>query len=213
MCRNILIDGGGLIKKKTIIILVSVAVVAIACFVVDFYIRNSESFYPEYFKVGKFVAVNNSGRYYWYDNDNQCFTGEYTEVSFKAKGIIDAEFKETRLKEQDNGVQGGLICDGKEIVEDIRYVKIGDTLINNGLDTIEYNRFVVNSHYNMETNEVEVEHSLNAYFFGLAEDYSKQLAMYEMVDGETIRVAFYGNNLEEAEANRQRASKIVTEAE
>ena len=193
-------------KKKTIAILVPfiVAVVAIACIAVIFYIRDSESFYPEYFKVGKFVAVNNTGKYYWYDEDNQCFTGEYTEVSFKAKGIIGTDYNSDKRYR----LYGELIYDGKVMMTKERdFVFIGYRFYD-GLGSISYE---MNS-TNTSLDGSGTEFIPNSCHILLEEDFSKPLAIFEVVDGEIrLEIGYYGDDLEEAEANMKRVNEIIVE--
>lgn len=187
-------------KKKTIIILVSVvAVLLIAFFAVDYYIRDSESFYPEHFKVGKFVTVNNSGRYYWYDEDSQCFTGEYTEISFKAKGIIGTDYHSDKRYR----VYGELIYDGNEMMEEGDLVLIGHMGPN--LGCVTYDMEIVNTHLDgtgtdFITNQCELIFN---------EDFSKPLVVLTIYAGEENKTGYHGANLEEAESNRQKYAVTI----
>ena len=182
-------------KKKTIIILVSVvAVLLIAFFAVDYYIRDSESFYPEQFKVGKFVTVNNSGRYYWYDEDSQCFTGEYTEISFKAKGIIGTDYHSDKRYR----VYGELIYDGKNMLKEQDLVLLTQWA-SDEFFSITYDMSIINTHLDGSgtdfiTNECKLV---------FEEDSGKPILMLTRFAGEEDRVGYYGENLEEAEAIRQ----------
>ncbi len=192
-------------KKKTIILLVSVVVtvVLIAFFAVDYYIRDSESFYPEHFKVGKFVAVNNSGRYYWYDDENQCFTGEYTEVSFKAKGIIGTEYDNDKRYR----VYGEIVYDGKELMDMGDYIIISTTA-QGELCTIYFNMMITDTHLDGSgTDFID-----NSCIFLLEEDYSKPLKIFSDLAGEESKIGYYGDDLEEAEASRKRESEIAAES-
>ena len=193
-------------KKKTIIILISivVTVLLIAFFAVDYYIRNSESFYPEHFKVGKFVAVNNSGRYYWYDEENQCFTGEYTEVSFKAKGIIGNDSSgKGRYR-----VYGELIYGGKDVKREGDIIIIS-TAGNGKLGTIHYDMKITDT--NLDGTGTEFID--NSCTFLLEKDFSKPIKIFSELAGEETKIGYYGNDLEEAEASRKRETEVATKTE
>lgn len=193
-------------KKKTFIILISVivTVLLITFFAVDYYIRDSQNFYPEYFKVGKFVAVNDTGRYYWYDEENQCFTGEYTEVSFKAKGIIGSDSSgKGRYR-----VYGELIYDGKAVMKDGDLVVIS-TSANGELGTIHYDMMITDT----QLDGTGTDFIDNDSTILLEKDFSKPIKIFLELAGEESKIGYYGNDLEEAKASRERENEIATKTE
>ena len=184
-------------KKKKIIILVSIIVfvITIACIVVDFYIRDSKSFYPDDFKVGDFVVVNSGGKYYWYDDEKQCFTGEYTEVSYKAKGVVGTEYHSDKRYR----VYGEIIYDGKSLMEESNEVLLSYWGSNEyGVVT-----FVMND-INVNLDGSGMELTINQCELVFEEGFEKPILIYTDFADDEIKIGYFGENLEEAEANKQR---------
>ena len=191
-------------KKKTIIILSSVVIVLlITFFAVDYYIRDSENFYPEHFKVGNFVAVNNSGKYYWYDEDSQSFTGEYTEISFKAKGIIGTDYHSDKRYR----VYGKLIYGGNDMLKEGDLVLIGRWGPN--LGCVTYDMEIIHTHLD----GTGTDFITNQCEFIFSEDFNEPLMMLAIFADEESKVGYYGKDLEEAKANRQKYAVTIKEAE
>lgn len=173
-------------KKKTIIFLSILAVLLTAICAGTWYITKSEAFYPEHFKLGKFVAVNNTAKCYIYDVETDTFTGDYFTIELKAKGFAD----KGGMRIGEDG-HGSLIHNDEKIVRDEMFVMFG-TLGEYG-EII----FIAND---VDIKEDGLFDKTNVTYTALySNDFSELKMVHINQDGEDPVIAYVAGSLEEVE--------------
>lgn len=173
-------------KKKTIICLSILAVLLIVISVGTWYITQSEAFYPEYLKIGKFIAVNNTEKCYIYDAETDTFTGDYFTIELKAKGFAD----KGGMKIGEDG-HGRLIYNDEEIVRNEMFVmfesydEYGEVMfIASDVDFMEDGDFITTG---------------TTYEFQYSSDFSELKSVQIHQDEENPVIGYVADSLEEVE--------------
>lgn len=180
-------------KKKTIICLSILAVLLIAIGAGTWYITQSEAFYPEHLKIGKFIAVNNTEKCYIYDAETDTFTGDYFTIELKAKGFED----KGGMRIGEDG-HGSLIYNDEKIERNEMFVmfesydEFGKVMfIAEDVDIIYDEDY--NSTFNVEG---------ATYDFYYSSDFSELKSVHIHQEGAETVIGYVAESLEEAEKLR-----------
>lgn len=173
-------------KKKTIIFLSILAVLLIAIGAGTWYITQSEAFYPEHLKIGKFIAVNNTAKCYIYDAETDTFTGDYFTIELKAKGFAD----KGGMRIGEDG-HGSLIYNDEEIVRDEMFVMF------ESYDEYGEIMFIASDVEFMD--DGDFVKTGTTYEFQYSSDFSELKSVQIHQDGEETMIGYVADSLEEAE--------------